>query len=210
LDDKTIVEMNKHNLIKREDIIENITRIEKTIIELSYKEEKPRVDSVIIKDYNNVNPNKRYCSYHKTNSHSSEQCFKLKNIKKQNDKEKNKLNMLVKEPELGVKLIEVEGSLNNKQIKCVIDSGSAGTYSSKKIAVANDFKRKPTLKRIVQFANSERQEINEEVDCELKLNDLPNKYCLKALVLENCPSDMIIGSDFLTREDAIINYKNKL
>lgn len=77
--------------------------------------------------------NKRYCTFHKTNTHNTEQCFTL-NKRKNKDVEPKDNNMFIYDTTIKENLLVFDAVINARNIKATVDSGSTKTYMTMKTA----------------------------------------------------------------------------
>ncbi|MGL5708014.1 MAG: retropepsin-like aspartic protease, partial [Aeromonas sp.] len=73
----------------------------------------------------------KYCSYHKSTNHSSEECRTKNKVKKFNKQYENKnidKTLALREPLIKFKSLETKCRINNKNFQAIIDTGSAYNY----------------------------------------------------------------------------------
>ncbi|KAG0420233.1 hypothetical protein EQH57_0244 [Dictyocoela roeselum] len=129
--------MQKVNKFTSEEIVETIDRIESMILEeiltnentrnssKNNKNDSHRRDNYNLKSEKNFS--KRFCNYHKTFSHSDEECRHQK--KKNGDNEDRKgIGYSICESISASKTIEMTVTINNTKILGLIDTGASHNF----------------------------------------------------------------------------------
>ncbi|KAG0442772.1 hypothetical protein DMUE_0019 [Dictyocoela muelleri] len=147
-------EMARCNLESVKDIVDCISKVEQiTLEELKVRKNQDNPNAKNPKKQHiKFNKNKqlqnKWCSYHKTATHSYEECFNQKeNVKgKFNENKINHLSqtLTIKEPENTIKLPIFSGKLNNHECNILIDTGSEINYVSKRLYEVSNSKKVKT------------------------------------------------------------------
>lgn len=152
----------------------------------------------------NSEKNKKYCKYHKTNYHSTEECNFLKNKEKNKDSSAYSFSEILPK----FKLPTINTQINNLTNRALIDTGATENFISKKLVNKLNLKTRKIKSRKIELANTAIVETSEMVNIELKIKNSPNTiYKIKALVIKESGYDILLGNEFLKEFNVIINYK---
>ncbi|KAG0436055.1 Retrovirus-related Pol polyprotein from transposon [Dictyocoela muelleri] len=157
---------------------------------------------------NYLKKNGKYCRFHKSNSHSTEEC-RMNRGKSQ--KKSNEKTFAIKEPMPEPATIEIPFSIHNIKFTALIDTGSVENYLPEHIAreLKLEIRRKCPARKI-EIADGTLIEVNLDTKAEFQLfGDERIKYISNFNLLKNPNGNPILGMRFLEENNAIINIKEK-
>jgi hypothetical protein len=194
------LDFQTRKILLREDI-EDVEKAQKYITKYEIlkcefiNDYRPTITQKITTDHESYKKSVKWCRVHKTNTHSNDECFKQKQMKKPtNEKERN---LIVKELCNGISQINLEGSIQDLPVKCIVDTGAQKNYIRSEIACKLNIKpNKMEEGTIVQFANGETEKVEQFIETELKLKETPHvTYPIRLLQLSQLPVDINIGME---------------
>lgn len=146
---------------------------------------------------------KKYCEYHKSNSHNTADCRSKPKPESQkaqyNDSHKNK-TMALREPSPIPKALEVSGYIKDKNIAIMIDTGSANNYIKSEIVEKLNQRTEPSNKHEAMIANGRSVFSNKIAEINFKLqNDSNIEYKCTTRILDSLATDLILGMEFLLK-----------
>lgn len=198
---KKIKEIFLKNLNKSTKLLaldKDLTEPEEIVEYITQREEIFKQDSR--KEYGKINYQNKYCKYHKTKTHSTEECYKLKS--------KNSSNYLFKENCPKFKLPIIKIFINNLEAIALLDTGSTENFITKGLIEKALIKTEITGNREIELANQSKVNIKNKTKLEFKINNIPNTiYKTDALVLDKSGYDIILGNEFLKNFSVILDYK---
>ena len=148
------------------------------------------------------------------------QCFKLKKSNKkhyrdehenkhQNEIRKNRSNYVLQETNANLKQIKLPVMIKEKNIECLIDTGSEHSLISKNFV--KDLKLEYITTAAIKLSTviKDSSEITTYTFFYIKfLSSIPNEYKTEALILKDTENIFIVGLDFLQVYNIVINLKN--
>ncbi|KAG0441354.1 Transposon Tf2-6 polyprotein [Dictyocoela muelleri] len=165
--------------------------------------------------YNNHKRNigiedKKYCNFHKTRSHSNEECRVNKKKSKNENNENNNKSYALREPINTPKIIEIPIKIDNKSFTSMVDTGSVENFIPEKIASEQKLEQKDLEnEKTVEVANGSLVKIKKYCDVKFQImNDENIFYKSKFMILPHPCNVLILGMRFLTENDTIINLKD--
>ncbi|MGL5709110.1 MAG: reverse transcriptase domain-containing protein [Aeromonas sp.] len=200
----TQIELARQGIYNIQDAIRTINQTEEVLIK-TYKPENTKfINNTEFKHKREYENRTKWCSYHKVNSHNTEECRSKQET--QNKERVNKTFSLIdNKPRIGVMKLEV--SVNNINAVAILDSGSSYSYIPESQINEMNLKTETCSNMQSETADGRTIEVNKLTNADLVFKEIPNaKYKLKAYVLPTTGSDLILGSDFLTSNYAILNY----
>lgn len=150
------IEMVKLQLTDINDITNHISNIEEVILS-NIKQTKPE-NNFKKKEY--FKPLK-YCSYHKSNFHSSDECRKYNELKEKRNQTrdvynqrkhgKDSANIILSTTS---KIFNLEVSFNNSNVKALLDTGATNSFVNSEIADKLNLTCEETKPHNISFANN--------------------------------------------------------
>ncbi|KAG0419852.1 hypothetical protein EQH57_0382 [Dictyocoela roeselum] len=156
-----------------------------------------------------------YCKYHKVNTHDTRECRAIKgkqaNTATGNEINKTPKSYALKETQPRVHALEAAGYIRQTPVDFIIDTGSAYSYIDSNVVQDNDLTPYPVEELECINVNSNLMTTNREVEFPLTIQgDACNDYKVVARVVEQMSSQLILGIDFLTCQEAIIDFKRNI
>lgn len=160
------------------------------------------------------NSNIVYCSYHKTTTHNSKDCNKLKSLR---EKTKfGKYNHPDNTPGNNNSVISYKSeSLNNAEVLiegsaqiALVDTGATESFISDSLVNKLNIKRYSIKKEKIVLANSTEEFVNDETRCKFTFfnsEDGTKAYDESFKIVRNLSNNIILGNSFLKANHAIIN-----
>ncbi|KAG0442752.1 Retrovirus-related Pol polyprotein from transposon [Dictyocoela muelleri] len=156
--------------------------------------------------------NKKYCSFHKSNTHSDQECRmqkrkQTKNVER-NDTEKI---LALQEPKPIAKSILISIVFKNKSYSAMLDTGSEYNYVSEAVIRNNpEISISSINKKVIELANGTTTSISTLIDDEIMIfNDERMKIKERFYVLEGLNFSFLLGMEFFLKNNVILNLKNK-
>ncbi|KAG0440307.1 Retrovirus-related Pol polyprotein from transposon 17.6 [Dictyocoela muelleri] len=150
--------------------------------------------------------NNQYCTFHKTKTHDTKDCIKLKQISKHS---KNESNLVVKNFEEKSELLVIEAKINQIKCECLIDTGSNYSIISKKSQ--EELNLKPTKINSIrlQTASNNFIKAKEKINTQINFQGINNAFFnIEFLVVNELPVGMLLGNNFLKSNQAVICYNS--
>ena len=234
LDMKLKIELNRLKINEINEVVTYLLEQEEMILqgfkagEIRTLEEKPITGSHISSKQNQKNYAKKYCSFHKKHGHNDSECFYLNkqnslnknssNKKKDDKKEewnkgekpKTEKSFMVKEASVKITPIILDGKIQNENMKILIDSGEKNSFISEDKCQQLGLQPKERSEILVKTADGKEIKINKEVETELLINN--TKYVIfkfKIRIFLNADKHMILGTNFMVKNNVIKNFKQK-
>ncbi|KAG0435975.1 hypothetical protein DMUE_4448 [Dictyocoela muelleri] len=218
LENNVKIEMQKVNKFTSDEIVETIDRIESMILEeiltaenIKNSSKSNKKDSLKHGKYNLKSEkrfNKKFCTYHKTSSHSDEECRHQKRKNGEYEDKKGKGYSICES--IGVpKTIEMTVTINDTKIPGLIDTGASHNFMPRSIFEKLNLRSENIERHIeVETASGERLRCIEKTVAEFSLNGDQNcRYRSNFNILDTKSENLILGMQFLQENDAIINLK---
>ncbi len=161
-----------------------------------------------LKDKQNTNK-KKWCSFHKVNSHTDKECYAQKtNQKKQNFNTKSFAFM---ESPIKVPPIELDGNVSNKNVKVLLDSGTGYNFIRKSIAECLNLEIITTKPMKLEMFDRHSIMVNTKISTLLCLVNFPNmEFKVSFYLVEDIGIDIVLGTQFFIEQELIMDFKNKL
>ncbi|MGL5708363.1 MAG: reverse transcriptase domain-containing protein, partial [Aeromonas sp.] len=200
----TQIELARQGVNNIKDALSVIHQTEEILIKTFKPEKYKGQESKDSKKMNNHDFKQKWCSFHKVNSHSTDECrSKPDNTTK--ERHNKTFSLIDKRPQIGVIKLPIE--INNVAANAIIDSGSSYSYIPESRVKEMNLKAQHHSPINSETADGRTIEVNKITNTEMSFKEIPNAaYKLKAFILQTSGSDLILGSDFLTANYVIINY----
>lgn len=149
----------------------------------------------------------KFCKIHKTTSHDDNEC----RSQKKNNNASDKSYALV-EGYIQPQNIELNVTINGQQTKALVDTGSVYNYVTQHMVDKANLKTRDLGKfAIAEMANGDTIRIEKESQVQFNLiNNLNVIYNELFRIIPESSASMILGMNFLQKNDAIINMKEGL
>ena len=157
---------------------------------------------------------RKYCTYHKSKSHSTEECREhQKQSNKYNQHHNNRRNTnksIIKIPENDELCPNINLTINKHRLNAIIDTGSSKNYISSK--TSNKLKLNPSKKHkgyLVEIGNGSKIQIEKEVQVDFHIEN--NSANINRTTFDIMPSQtesIILGMQFLREKETTINLKS--
>ena len=170
-----------------------------------------------------------YCSYHKMNGHSNEECYsqnhnkasssnyqssnrgnnnRFSNNNSNTNNNKSNNYLISESPKSKVSKIELMGYIEDKKVSVNVDTGSAKSYANRNILQKAFIKSLPHSFNI-RTANGDSCAVTEQADITLRLHQIPNQtFTVSCYVLNDLPVDINLGLDFLQENHVEISMRD--
>ena len=107
--------------------------------------------------------------------------------------------------------ISLKGRVKTQDIKCLIDSGSQLSYIEERLVDELNLEVKEIPIRKINMANLQQDVIDREAVVPLQLNGIPSAlFMLNAGVMKRLGTNIILGVDFLSRFNCVLDFKTSL
>ena len=117
----------------------------------------------------------------------------------------------VKEACPKLKSIVLCGVIRNKQVSCLLDSGSDESYIQEETALEMNLETENTKIKTIEVANNETVKVEKKVEVLLELKSTPAaEYKMDLYLMKNMSIEVILGMDFLQKFSCILNFKEPL
>ena len=147
---KTAIEIVKLSLNSSEQILERTSRIEEEIVAEINKEEKTERN----RQHGHENRDQRmWCSIHRTNTHSTENCRSRRNTR---SSQNSNPNNFITEPATETNLITLEGSIVSHRVTCLLDTGAEGNYIGNRVVQLAKLQPKKIIPVYAELANNSK------------------------------------------------------
>lgn len=115
----------------------------------------------------------KYCRYHMTKSHSSEECRAIKKSSKRNQESRKEKNNMIIESYKALTPLAIPITLNEKSISALLDTGASGnSISSQMVKELNIKKQGKASKTMVTLGDGSVSEINQCCEIEFQIQKL--------------------------------------
>ncbi|KAG0435771.1 DNA damage-inducible protein 1, partial [Dictyocoela muelleri] len=204
---ETRMKMREFEKYGYEEILKYIRHIEKGLIFNSEffkdkKQYKSEETSEVKREFN-----KKYCTYHKSNSHETKECKALNDTNKNIE---NKKTFMIKTDEKEKSdSIYLEGKINGHQIKCILDTSSTHSIINTELCNKMRLEKEKFLPISLKTASNDNIKSCEVV--KTQINFIENKNALfniELLVIKELPIDLIIGNKFLITNKANLSLNH--
>lgn len=160
---------------------------------------------------------KTWCSRHHSSGHNTKDCLgipkskdKDKKFRMKNKEENKEKIMLITEPNVNLKNLELEGFINKIPMKFTLDTGAGENF------ISRDFVEKCMLeaiteekKFIVKLGDSRNLKINQRTNAHFSFRDIPDiNFKEEFKIIKEAEQTIILGLKFLTRHETILDLKN--
>jgi predicted aspartyl protease len=158
-----------------------------------------------------VKPKKKWCNFHKTQTHDTEEC-RAANKPTDKNKSEQKTTYAIRESKLVPRNIDLDIIIGNKKTTALVDTGSAETYISEKLV--NELNLESTQLKTsttAEFADGSTKPVEKSTNIEFSIaNDKQIAYKTECKILPNLAMDVLLGMSFLINNEAIINFKENI
>ncbi|KAF9758261.1 Protein DDI1 like protein 1, partial [Nosema granulosis] len=154
----------------------------------------------------------KWCSIHKMRSHNTRECSLNPNRTSNNSPqptrtpEQTTRSLIITETKKKtLTAIEINGKIDSTPALLTVDSGADLNYILEKTAEDLNLEIEETQPTTLVFGGGAKETSNRKVTTNLLING--EKYYTEFLILKNLPVKLILGNDFLIRNDCRINFK---
>ncbi|KAG0442717.1 Retrovirus-related Pol polyprotein from transposon opus [Dictyocoela muelleri] len=142
-----------------------------------------------------------FCKYHKTNTHNTDECFKIKEKEKTKKEEKN---LIVNEKHSNDQLLYLDGKIECNKVECLIDTGS--NRSAISLNAIEKLQLKTQKMNEIQIQTASNIIVAKEMTkSQISFNGIENAFFnIEFIILPNLPVDIIIGNNFSRQNEAMI------
>jgi len=145
----------------------------------------------------------QYCTYHRSNTHNTEDCRSKETPK---NKKSDKINV-IKDCKSESKNLIIDRTINTKPIKILLDTSTSMNYISDQSVNKLELNTKENDDHIITMANGKQETCNRKSKVVVAFFDNSNTvYEIRAWVLKCDQEILILGTNFMKGEKAIINY----
>jgi hypothetical protein len=160
--------------------------------------------------HENENKPKKFCEFHKSTGHSTEECRSRKtfNSKKFNNNEREGKSLALCEPKAKPKALETTCTINGHTLNTMIDTGSAFNYNKEEVTTKTGIQPIPTEVHQTCMANGENVQSDKKILTNILFQGDTNvEYKCELRLLKNLATEVILGIEFLERNNTIIDLK---
>ncbi|KAG0420222.1 hypothetical protein EQH57_0249 [Dictyocoela roeselum] len=123
---------------------------------------------------------------------------------------KNNSKFAIKELCPQISALETTGLLNDKEINLVFDTGSAYSYVDSKIVDELGIRKERVPEKVSITVDENKIVTDHESSFNIQVQgDKCNYYNVTARLLDNIPTDLILGVDFMKTNKAVINIEEE-
>ncbi|WUR04571.1 reverse transcriptase [Vairimorpha necatrix] len=194
-----------HNKTLRE-IILHLERIESGLLVHSERSKKMMLPQKTPQTKAPLSSTK-WCTHHRNNTHNSKDCYFLNNNKGIKEKE-NKTMILREENEHEPLELILEGTTQGNNINLLIDSESHRNYVRSDVIKSLDLSVEDCKPLRTTFGDGTHRIISKQALINVTLPNRKN-YHINFKILDNAPIEFLLGNEFLTSYNAILNYKDR-
>jgi hypothetical protein len=190
-------EMSKNNKRKSHQI-NNESKTNK----MSFNKENKR-------EFNNDKPKTKWCEFHKSKSHNTQECRRrTAETKSENKKE----TFAVREATLIPKTIDLDIIIKGKKVKALIDTGAAENYVCQNLIRDLNIPMQPLKECLTaEMANGFTTQVENSASISFNIQgDTMIEYKTECRVLPSLSSELLLGMVFLVNNDAVINMKDDI
>ncbi len=156
---------------------------------------------------NNVQTNKKFCKYHKSDRHSDEEC----RVQKASKRQHNSKILTYKEPKTEISLLVLPCMINSTESELLLDTGAENNFVSQTVINKINAQTYTGIQIKAETADGRISVLDKISQLEIKIKGLEQiTFKIQAYVLPDSSTDLIIGHKFLVENDTIINYKQKI
>ncbi|KAG0442540.1 hypothetical protein DMUE_0197 [Dictyocoela muelleri] len=159
---------------------------------------------------NKSNLNKKYCSFHKNNTHSTEECRAKKKCKELNSNNAEKI-LLLQEPNPKIKTTLIPITYKNQKYNAILDTGSEYNYVSEDTIKTIDVSQiKNIPEKPIELANGTTTSVSTCIEDEINIfNDDKMKIRNKFFILKGLNYPFLLGMEFILKNNLILNIQSK-
>lgn len=152
----------------------------------------------------------KWCKYHKTSTHDTTECIKLKsmNTKFSERNQNTKLQSVITIPGNPIDLIKIPVKICDRQVEAIVDTGSQLSYISNKLATTLGLLENAThVKQQAEAADQNKHDIRLKIQTKIMLpNQELDPIPVELYVFPNLSTEILICNDFLNKNDTVINF----
>lgn len=192
---------NSHSFDEK---LESLIQLENTILSKTSRMEDTRQSQT-----HALKSISKYCSYHKVRTHSNAEC-RARQTETQMNHTKNKHNLnAIQEQNKKVDILTMNGEIDNKSINVLLDTGTSLNFISENIVNSVKTIETYTEKKSIILPDGKEVEVHKSCKFQFKLEAIKTHYYkIKAFILPTKTNTLILGTNFLAQERAIINYRD--
>ncbi|KAG0419306.1 Transposon Ty3-I Gag-Pol polyprotein, partial [Dictyocoela roeselum] len=167
------------------------------------------------KSSNNNNHTSKFCSYHKTNNHDTSECRKMRRGQQPPDKQtrdttQGKPDHLINSVTEKINTLEIIGRIHKDNFTVLIDTGSARSWINEQLAVQNNLENQETSEIEAVMVDGQRVKSNRRTKFKLNIPEAREEFQVTANILNNMNANLILGMDFLYKQDSKIDLKRNI
>lgn len=160
---------------------------------------------------NNNFKHEMWCKIHKSPTHKTKDCIVYDKEKDgaiiRKREEDKKTNMIIKQfTGDDQDCINVEGTLKDKTMEFLVDSGATGNYINETTAKEFNLNCEESNPVSVRFGNGLDQRTNIKARAEVKFHD--QEFKVEFFIIKDLPVECILGNEFLKGNGCLLNYRD--
>ena len=156
------------------------------------------------------NNSRRFCSFHRTNSHSDEECRRnRRNYESRGNEEKSeRRTFFLEEPQKMVKTLEIRIIIGSSEINAILDTGCFHSLIPSTIAKDEHLEIKESKSsRTLTTISKEEIMTSLESEFEFSVKEMPEmKLKTSALVVTNMQPFIILGLKFIQENNCLLDF----
>ena len=205
----TKLEMQRQGIEKAKDIFDRIQKVEEMIFE-QLNHLKFHYGNYNEQNHTDRRTNdQKFCHYHMTRTHNSEECKALKRNKDQRKPKHNDKNNLIQETTHPVEPLNTTIYIRNKKVTAILDTGASGNYLSKNTAekLGIPLKKLDPYKTVI-LGNGTPCQLEYEATADVQIqNCLYATFKAKFEIINSEKEIALLGMSFLHENNCKIDLK---
>ncbi|KAF9761441.1 Protein DDI1 like protein 2 [Nosema granulosis] len=160
--------------------------------------------------------NNKWCSVHKMKSHNTKDCTLNQDTNNRfltdntppSSLNTNKRSLIISDTRTNTtNHVEIQTIINDRETDMVIDSGADVSYANEEAVKDLSYAIEETRSITLIFGGGKKEITDKKVVTDVLINGI--KYKAEFYVLSNLPVNFILGNDFLTNQECLIDYKKR-
>jgi hypothetical protein len=152
----------------------------------------------------------KWCSFHRSKFHNTDECMTLKNKKNKDDNETN--NLIIREEDTKNIDVSITGKLEGTEVSILLDTGSKLSFISDKCLERTG--KHPEIYETpvtIQTANGEIEKIEKSVEMNINIPQIPEcNLPVRLHMLKKLPVDINVGTEFMSANNVVIDFNKGL
>ncbi|KAG0435158.1 hypothetical protein DMUE_4851 [Dictyocoela muelleri] len=171
---ETRIRMSEMEKETSKDIVNYISKVEETIHN-DRRYNKHKDISKLYERKNNIETEDRnkYCSFHKTKTHNTADCFGKKRSENENKFNSNN-NLIIKNSNLEGELLYLNSKISGQEIRCIVDTGSTYSVISKKFTDENNIETSNIKPVYLTTASEDSIKTDKKFSTNINFTEMPN------------------------------------